>query len=735
MKFGHWLISFVVTLYCKCADAINPILALFFTIACPVLLILWRQTRTARTHHSHRSRPCADRLSIKVAAIVGVVSVGYSSFYRGNEKLESFLDRGKFINEHYDKNQYTLSSSRIVPKKGLRYNGRWTKEEHHWSNVIRFRGVNLPAKTPAIPSVLRNTKGSLDFYASKHNVSFVGRPFPLEEAPQHFQRLSHQWGFNLIRLSTSWEAVMHEGPGIIDQDYIAYLKDLVVMAGDYGLYVLIDAHQDVWSRFSGGDGAPSWTLDAAGFDTHSSALHDSGGAVLHQFWRASEYGDMPKMMWTNNYWKLVTATMFTLFFAGDTYAPGISVETAQPNGARGNVTIQNFLQLNYLKFVDAIVETVKDCPNVIGFGTMNEPSNGLVGVEDIREIHAPALHGHAMSPFDSMRMGSGESMEVPYYHSHFRLNSQHLLNPKRTIAYKSPELDIWKNVGVFEIDKITKKRVLLRPHHFALKPGEDFTNTYMEPFYESVQRTVARHNPYFVTYAEPYIDPADPYPSAPSSLFQGTSEEQLFGWAPHWYDSTTLFLGRYYRWFSFDLRWNIPVVSPTIIDWTFRKSLRLFKYQGKRERPDQMHVLVGETGVPFSGSEEDYALSLDRTLRAMESTDIDFVIWCYEVDNNNVDGDLWNGEDLSLYSKGRGRGLQSAIRPWLHQYSIGLHIVSQRFDPYDQIYDLGVKEDGMNCIDCMAVVFVFVPSYIQAPTFMVTEGTVRYDQSTQNLKW
>ena len=139
--------------------------------------------------------------------------------------------------------------------------GKWfineeQQEAAEQQQTIRFRGVNLPAKTPSIPSNLRNTKNSDQLYKSKRNVSFVGRPFPLDEAPHHFQRISHHWGFNLIRLSTSWEAVMHEGPGIIDKDYISYLKDFVSFAGEYGLYVLIDPHQDVWSRFTGGDGAP-----------------------------------------------------------------------------------------------------------------------------------------------------------------------------------------------------------------------------------------------------------------------------------------------------------------------------------------------------------------------------------------------------------------------------------------------------------------------------------------------
>lgn len=178
-----------------------------------------------------------------------------------------------------------------------------TKDYAEVDHVVRFRGVNLPAKIPSTPSQFQSSDDSRQFYESKSEVSFVNRPFSLEAL--HFRRISQYWGFNLIRLSVTWEAVMHEGPGIIDQMYLAYLKEFVVLAEQYGLYVIIDPHQDVWSRFTGGDGAPWWTLDVLGFKTDGPALHETGSAVLHQFWNESNIlkGNgmaLPKMMWTTN---------------------------------------------------------------------------------------------------------------------------------------------------------------------------------------------------------------------------------------------------------------------------------------------------------------------------------------------------------------------------------------------------------------------------------------------------
>ena len=89
------------------------------------------------------------------------------------------------------------------------------------------------------------------------DVSFVGRPFPLEEADEHFSRL-RRWGCNFLRLLITWEAVEHAGPGQYDEPYLDYLYALVQKAGEHGLDLFIDPHQDAWSRFSGGDGAPGW---------------------------------------------------------------------------------------------------------------------------------------------------------------------------------------------------------------------------------------------------------------------------------------------------------------------------------------------------------------------------------------------------------------------------------------------------------------------------------------------
>ncbi|KAL9182677.1 hypothetical protein ACHAXT_013329 [Thalassiosira profunda] len=76
--------------------------------------------------------------------------------------------------------------------------------------ALNLRGVNLGGSSK-IP-VPTSSSDPLD---PQSTPSFVGRPFPLAEAPLHFRRL-RACGFNVIRFIVTWEAVEHEGPGKYD---------------------------------------------------------------------------------------------------------------------------------------------------------------------------------------------------------------------------------------------------------------------------------------------------------------------------------------------------------------------------------------------------------------------------------------------------------------------------------------------------------------------------------------
>lgn len=71
------------------------------------------------------------------------------------------------------------------------------------------------------------------------------------------------WGINVVRLLFNWEAFEPEKYQY-DNTYLAYYQQLVWWAAERGLYVIVDFHQDAFSRFSiegCGDGFPYWTID------------------------------------------------------------------------------------------------------------------------------------------------------------------------------------------------------------------------------------------------------------------------------------------------------------------------------------------------------------------------------------------------------------------------------------------------------------------------------------------
>jgi len=70
------------------------------------------------------------------------------------------------------------------------------------------------------------------------------------------------WGLNTLRLLFNWEA-FEPTRCHYDDSYLAYYEQVASAAEALGLYVIVDFHQDAYSRFSlggCGEGFPSWSV-------------------------------------------------------------------------------------------------------------------------------------------------------------------------------------------------------------------------------------------------------------------------------------------------------------------------------------------------------------------------------------------------------------------------------------------------------------------------------------------
>ena len=526
--------------------------------------------------------------------------------------------------------------------------------------ILNLRGVNLggSSKVPFRPDGATYQKEG--FYNHK-DVSFVGRPFPLEEAEEHFARL-RSWGFTFLRFLITWEALEHAGPGIYDQAYIDYVRAILEKAAQFDINVFIDPHQDVWSRFSGGDGAPGWTFELVGLDIKK--FQETGAAFTHQ-----AHGDpLPQMIWSTNATKLAAATMFTLFFGGTDLAPFTKID---------GKSAQEFLQRHFIGSIQKLAESISDLPNVVGYDSMNEPVEGWIGIQDLNKRHTTVEKGFIPTPFQAMQLGSGISLKLEKWERGVfgpRVLGRGLVNPDRVSVWLDGYDPIWQANGVWKL--INNRPVLLKPNYFAYRNGQiiDFNRDYYVPFNNSFAAEIRKIQPKTMIFVEKGFGPAGPD--------WGPEDAQDIVYAPHWYDPVVLIKKAFNKWINFDRGKNKLLFGEKKIDKSFREQLSR-PIQHANTKMGGVPVLIGEVGIAYdldkktaykNGDFSSQEKAFNRTIEALEANLHHFTLWNYTSDNINDRGDRWNDEDLSIFSRDQqdnpedinsgGRALAAVLRPY-----------------------------------------------------------------------
>ena len=190
-----------------------------------------------------------------------------------------------------------------------------------------------------------------------------------------------------------------------------------------------------------GDGAPGWTLETVGLDIRN--LDETGAAITHQ----AQGDPFPHMIWPTNSGKLAAATMFTLFFGGSDFAPRTTVQ-GEP--------VQEYLQRHYIDAVCAVAKRLKGLPNVVGYGTMNEPLPGYIGWKDLNAPGGIVTLGDCPTAFQGMLLGSGIPQRVGEWRMGFariRHVAAKTVNTKGARAWCEGRECVWRQNGVWDLDQ------------------------------------------------------------------------------------------------------------------------------------------------------------------------------------------------------------------------------------------------------------------------------------------
>ncbi len=620
----------------------------------------------------------------------------------------------------------------------LKIEDDWFVDEY--GRKILLRGVNLSgsAKIPATPNGATHLKTN---FHDHREVSFVGRPLLINEAAEHFQRIKH-WGFNTIRFVIPWEAIEHANPKKYDTEYLSYFQDLLTIAGEeFKLNLIIDPHQDAWSRLSGGDGAPGWTFEKVGLNYSKFNLSEAALVMQYRYSPEDPKAYEP-MSWANNHLRLSNGTMWTLFFGGKDFVPNFAID---------GINIQDYLQDHFINSFKELAKYVKDNPYVIGFSTLNEPSPGWIGqLVDGSTMDVSEILGYAFTPFDAMLTGSGYTRTIPF-RAIKRLGIKEIrrdqLNPDKISCWIDEKRDVWKNEGIWEIDT-DGNPVILKNDHFNMKNGQkiNFLKDYLALFiskYANAIREIIPDTPIFCGL------PLDLIVKGKKIDIELPPNIYLEG---HWYDVASMGTKRFMKKANFDLRSGRPVIGEGNVQKMFIEQLAAIKETARKTFNKQL-VLLGEIGMCFD-LEKKKAFEIWKTnpteawqthitafsmyYRAIDANLLHSMHWNYTPDNDNTFGDQWNLEDFSIYSNDQrvdpvdlnsgGRAIEGFCRPYLEKIA-GIPL-KMSFDNQKKIFEVEFNAE----LSLNAPTIVYIPKIHYLAGYRVdTDGEWRKSEKDEQL--
>ena len=216
-------------------------------------------------------------------------------------------------------------------------------------------------------------------------------PFTTWMRESHFDQMAYM-GCNAVRLLLSWEKVEPQ-KGLYDQAYLQHMDKVIGWCEKRNIWVILDMHQDIWSRAIGGNGAPFWATK----DDLVEPDEDFGGP------------------WALDYYTQECLYNFDRFWKSES------------------------LQKSFRNAWTTVITKLGKRKNVIGFDLFNEPFNGNAAIHkfekdllkpfyekviaDIRTVDAdrivfvePAIHTSVGAPSFLPKMSEKNLGYIPHYY-------------------------------------------------------------------------------------------------------------------------------------------------------------------------------------------------------------------------------------------------------------------------------------------------------------------------------
>lgn len=411
------------------------------------------------------------------------------------------------------------------------------------------------------------------------------------------------------------------------------------------------------------------------------------------------------MLWSTNYGRLLSQTIFTLFFAGRTFAPRCIID---------GKNIQDYLQDHFIAALGALADHIRkfgrdlfdEC--IIGWDSMNEPSEGLCGWPDLAvnptQQGSTLKMGSYPTPAQSFHLGMGQAQTVDNWSfGQFgpSRNGTVTIDPKGVKIWADPDTEsadgvhprwrwkrdvrswklgtcVWALHGVWNVEN----GALLKPNYFRCSPETgkqvDSIDDFWKPHFVAFTRRIRAGHPEAIMFVQP------PVFVQPPNLDEASVLKGRCAYSGHYYDGLTL-ITRHWSWFNADAlglirgRYSNMVQAVRIGESAIRHSLQdqLGILKADAEILGDYPTVIGEIGTPFDmdgkraygwtdggkhkGDYRRQERALDASLNGGDGQNaLNWTLWMYCPTSTHEWGDGWNMEDLSIWSPDDMREEQQA---------------------------------------------------------------------------